>query len=663
MAATKSPVREAVAKMFLESLYQERLPWTDSWSRSRPQNPVTGKNYRGINRFWLSQVAEDNGWTDPRWCTYKQASDQGWQVRKGEKASRVEYWAYYDSAQKKLLSWSEVGELLAADPTYELNLRLNCRTYVVFNAAQIDGIPALSERQLDIGSLRNQRDTLLSNMGVGFREQGCEAFYSPSHDCINMPPEGIFQDTYSYMATLLHESGHATGHPSRLNRNLSGGFGSENYAREELRAEIASAFVAQDLGLPQSGTANKNRHIAYIQSWISCLEKNPDELMRAINDAEQIADYLIEKGEFHLEHERTDLKEWYIVEGNADDLAIVPATELQGREVIETFQCAGLLDAMEKLHRYEELQHYFWNETNDPETREWREDLTPDEAAMVERWDFQTAKGLSDLASAVLERITTAELIMVAIESTDDYTDANFHQDLINIDHQNPDGSWGTVVDRYRLVTLGDTGRVETLDDDLVFQTKAQAKTAAESIPYARLVDYDTLVHEAGKNLTAKFMPGEISGSSDRQEKEAPETMTVVLVEPDRQARIAELPHTLEAMQKAVGGSIEAVYPFEDPVMIICNEEGKLNGLPLNRGLYGDDGKLYDIICGSFFVAGCGAEDLCSLSPKLAEKYLEQFRSPEQFLRINGNIVGLKTEQTSMGKAHSKNTKTHEPSL
>lgn len=134
-------------------------------------------------------------------------------------------------------------------------------------------------------------------------------------------------------------------------------------------------------------------------------------------------------------------------------------------------------------------------------------------------------------------------------------------------------------------------------------------------------------------------------------EKEAPETMTVVMVEPSQQARIIELPHTLEAMQQTVGGSIEAIYPFEDPVAVICNEEGKLNGLPLNRALYGEGGDVYDVLCGTFFVTGVGTEDFCSLSPDLAQKYLEQFKSPEQFFRINGHFVALKTEQENIGQA------------
>lgn len=875
--ASSNKVREQLAQKFLAALDQGRIPWEACWSQGRPENAVTGKTYRGVNAIALSYAADDRGYTDPRWCTYNQAQNNGWQVRKGETSPiSVEYWAYYDLKEKKLLSWQEMRDKLKADPDYEKHLQLRCRIYPVFNAQQIDGIPVLEERRhTDIGTLRQQRDTLIRNMGIGYEEYGNQAFYSPSLDRVVLPPEASFDDTYSYMATFLHECGHASGAAHRLNRDLSGFRGSESYAREELRAEIASAFTAQSLGLqltPSQLEHHTQLHAAYIQSWASILKDAPDELFRAIKAAEEISDYLIEKGEFNMEQTQKtpELKEWYIVEGNTDQLAIVPAEEVRGRQVIETFRCTGLLDATEKLHRYEELQSCFWNETNDLETQEWREELTADEAAMVEQWDLQSANGMSKLTSDILERSMPTEQIMVAIESTDDYTDANFHAELI--DMKNPDGSWGTAVDYYRLVKIGDSGRIEVLDNDLVFPTKAQAKAAAESIPYARLVDYDTLVHEVGKNLTAKYTLEEIPDSPDlrlhfhgygriegysfpearpwqaqidrireisidngiteigrnvlndypaleeitwpgsitrsdpfvlqncpnlkgiafpgaqgrvntpdlhspsemlelaekypglkigqyeeisaglnngltaeqvdmyakpefsaaqmnairyclgagltadqlqlivnpafdpvqidiihsgfqcgmtleevtqyarpelparemldaywdiRNERsaqdltgenlvqgnEVPESMTVVMVEPDQQARNAELPHTLEAMQQAVGGSIKAVYPFDDPVAVICNEEGKLNGLPLNRALYGEGGDVYDVLCGTFFVTGVGTEDFCSLSPDLAQKYLEQYKSPEQFFRINGHIVALKTEQENIGQA------------
>jgi len=103
------------------------------------------------------------------------------------------------------------------------------------------------------------------------------------------------------MATLLHEAGHATGHISRLNRDMTGVFGSPEYAKEELRAEIASAFTAQELGLDYKQNEHMENHEAYVQNWIDVLENEPNELFAAIKDAEKISDYLIEKGEFGLE--------------------------------------------------------------------------------------------------------------------------------------------------------------------------------------------------------------------------------------------------------------------------------------------------------------------------------------------------------------------------
>ena len=222
-------------------------------------------------------------------------------MRKGSKACRVEYWAYYDGKQRKLLSWQEAKACLGADPNYMENLRLSCRTYSVFNAAQIDGMPEMEQRHTDIGAIREQRDTLILNMGIGYRETGSEAYYSSYDDTVTLPPEASFDDAYGYMATFLHECGHASGHPGRLNRDLSGGFGSPDYAKEELRAEIASAFTVQTIGMRLTAgqlQAQMQRHIAYVQNWAEVLKNSPEELFRAIKAAEEISDYLIEQGEF-----------------------------------------------------------------------------------------------------------------------------------------------------------------------------------------------------------------------------------------------------------------------------------------------------------------------------------------------------------------------------
>lgn len=301
-------MREQVAQAFVDSLKEDKLPWHAMWRTSRPENAITGKRYRGINAFWLSVIALDKGYEDPRWCTFKQASDKGWHVKKGEKSSYVEFWCLWDKKERKVVDRADAAKIIALDPSREEDFLLRSRTYCVFNAAQIEGIPELTiQTPADIASVRAQRDVLLKNMALNFEEKGSSAFYRPSTDTVTLPPEGTFKSTYGYMATLLHECGHATGHESRLNRDLTGGFGSESYAKEELRAEITSAFTAQALSFgqdPNEAIASMDNHKAYIQSWISEIQDKPNELFAAIRDAEIISDYLLEKGEFLKDLER-----------------------------------------------------------------------------------------------------------------------------------------------------------------------------------------------------------------------------------------------------------------------------------------------------------------------------------------------------------------------
>ncbi len=117
--------------------------------------------------------------------------------------------------------------------------------------------------------------------------------------------------------------------------------------------------------------------------------------------------------------------------------------------------------------------------------------------------------------------------------------------------------------------------------------------------------------------------------------------MEVLLVEPGKEARIAEIGNDLKSLQATVGGWIEATYPFDDPVALVCNDEGKIMQMPLNRALRGEDGKIYDAIAGPFFICGLGEDDFCSLPKDLQAKYLEKFRWPEKFLAIGGNIVAV----------------------
>lgn len=134
--------------------------------------------------------------------------------------------------------------------------------------------------------------------------------------------------------------------------------------------------------------------------------------------------------------------------------------------------------------------------------------------------------------------------------------------------------------------------------------------------------------------------------------------MDVLIVEPEKSPRMANISGDLESLQKAVGGYIEAVYPYEDPVAIVCNEEGKLIGLPLNRKL--ED---YDIIAGTFIVCGLGEEDFDSLTPELAEKYREKFADPEIFVKMGSRIVAIPVKPKDDLHAAKPKQKSTEPEL
>lgn len=293
---------------FIDCLKKDTIPWHRSWSATeRPYNAVTNTAYHGANSLWLSYNQLAKNFSDPRWCTFKQAQTQGWKIKPGSKGTRVEFWSLYDTKTKRKLTSREAKQLSDELTIEEFKERIKpiSNIYTVFNGEQIEGIPKYVEKTYELNNeeLVQRRDTLLKNMNVDFAEGGDEAFYNPSRDRITLPKMNKFESEYAYMATLLHEAGHATGHESRLNREIANMFGTPEYAKEELRAEIASAFTAQELGLDYEQNEYMENHEAYVQSWIQVLENEPNELFAAIKDAEKISDYLIEKGEFELEKE------------------------------------------------------------------------------------------------------------------------------------------------------------------------------------------------------------------------------------------------------------------------------------------------------------------------------------------------------------------------
>ena len=286
--------RQEVTDSIVRMLEQGVAPWQKRWEGvGIPQNPTTGRAYHGGNALHLMATAIRREFDDPRWLTYRQAAAQGWQVRQGEKGTQIEFWQSKAAAERT----GDRNDCVAADKDQP---RLVRRVYTVFNAKQIDGIPAYTPRQHSAFETAQAGERILANSGATvIHDQADQAFYRPGTDSIHLPPRNAFKDAPGYYGTALHELAHWTGHQSRLNRSTltdSYRFGDVNYAREELRAELASVFLAAERGIPHDPAS----HAAYVGSWIKALREDKNEIFRAAHDASAAADYLLT-----LEREKT----------------------------------------------------------------------------------------------------------------------------------------------------------------------------------------------------------------------------------------------------------------------------------------------------------------------------------------------------------------------
>lgn len=297
--------RKAIADAFVKSLQENSLEWKKGWNSSvaTPQNAITGKNYKGLNRFFLTLHSMSHNITDPRWATFKQIQDKGWRLNKGAKGMKVEYWTPYDYQNKKILEWAEYNKLLE-DPERRKQIGVVAKYYHVFNGQDITGIPKLPEQPERVEAVSDQIiDTISHNMGVEITNGGGnQAYYSIQQDKIFLPPKTAFISDYEYNSTALHELSHATGAANRLNRDMKNRFGTEKYAYEELVAEISSCYMGEHLQVPQTAEHMEN-HKAYVQSWIKAITEKPTVLMRAIKDAESSANYLEYQAELISERE------------------------------------------------------------------------------------------------------------------------------------------------------------------------------------------------------------------------------------------------------------------------------------------------------------------------------------------------------------------------
>lgn len=288
-----SEYRKAVTERLIGMLESGTAPWQKPWdagiaAMNRPHN-FNGRPYHGVNALMLWCTAIDKGYEDPRWLTFKQVNKLGGHVNKGEKAQIVEYWQW-----EKEVENPETGEKEKVPLEHPKVYRA-----AVFNADQCTGLPKLRRQAQEWTPVERAENIIAANGVPVTHNTDGSAFYSPGGDFICLPPRESFATVDAYYSTLLHEVGHSTGHPTRLNREFGGQFGSEGYAREELRAELASTFLCGELGIATTGS--DEQHAAYVKSWVSALKNDYNEIFRAAADAEKICNYLYEREKEYLQ--------------------------------------------------------------------------------------------------------------------------------------------------------------------------------------------------------------------------------------------------------------------------------------------------------------------------------------------------------------------------
>jgi antirestriction protein ArdC len=248
-------------------------------------NAGTHRPYRGINALLLGMEATSQGYPLNRWLTYRQATELGGQVRRGERGTTVVLW--------RLRKVSAVAECypMPDEPDLPLHVIPLLRAFTVFNLAQVEGVPESlrsTERQQWVPEARAEELLLMS--GATIRHGGSRAYYRPGDDEIHLPPPRVFTEAGNYYATALHELTHWTSHASRCNRQLGQRFGDDAYAADELIAEMGAAFLSAHCRID-----GELHHAEYLASWLKVLRVDTRAIFVAATRAQQAADYLIQR--------------------------------------------------------------------------------------------------------------------------------------------------------------------------------------------------------------------------------------------------------------------------------------------------------------------------------------------------------------------------------
>lgn len=287
--ADRTSLYAEITARIIAELDAGRLPWVQPWGTPAaaaplglPRNAATGRAYTGVNVLILWGAVVARGYSGQSWLTFRQALALGGHVRKGERGTTVVYADRFIPDDERRRA-RDAGEEPQTIPFL--------KRFTVFNCAQCENLPdgiAVAPPAIPEGLILPRAEALIQASGVDVRIGGTRAFYSPQNDYVQVPPPQAFFEPVNWHRTALHELGHSTGHASRLNRDLSGSFGSRKYAFEELVAEISAAYLCAALGIVPTV-----RHADYVGAWLEVLRGDDHAIVRAASLASKAADYLL----------------------------------------------------------------------------------------------------------------------------------------------------------------------------------------------------------------------------------------------------------------------------------------------------------------------------------------------------------------------------------
>jgi antirestriction protein ArdC len=290
----RADIYQEVTDRIIADLEAGVASWAKPWNNgvapmsALPVNHSTGRAYSGVNILILWGAAVSKGYRHPRWLTFKQASDLGGCVRKGEKGTMAVYADRFIPEAEKARAESTGDDARSV---------AFLKRFFLFNVEQIDGLGELPVAEpMPEGERDELSEALIEGSGISFRCYGDKAFYSPDGDFVVMPHRTAFPDPMDFYRTSFHELTHATGHASRLGRTFGKRFGDKDYGREELVAELGAAFISASLGI-----APTLRHSEYLGSWLRTLREDNRAIFKAASAASKAAEWLLSRAPAALE--------------------------------------------------------------------------------------------------------------------------------------------------------------------------------------------------------------------------------------------------------------------------------------------------------------------------------------------------------------------------